>query len=102
MQPGGKLHDSESHLDALSRELDEELGCTLRAGSDKFLGTFQAPAANESGCIVEASLYRVRVDGVIRPAAEIEEIAWVDPGAAPAIELAPLTREHVLPLAARQ
>ena len=31
--------------------------------------------------------------------AEIAEIVWIDPAAAPDISLAPLTRDHVLPLA---
>jgi len=32
------------------------------------------------------------------PAAEIEEIAWIDTGSEAGLELAPLTRDHVLPL----
>jgi len=101
MQPGGKLRDSESHPAALERELKEELGCSVRPGSPAFLGTFLAPPANETGCMVEAALYRVEVVGTVSAAAEIEEIAWVRPEPPHQIELAPLTRESVLPLAAR-
>jgi 8-oxo-dGTP pyrophosphatase MutT (NUDIX family) len=101
MQPGGKLRDSESHLAALERELGEELRCGIRPNSPAFLGMFTAPAANESGCLVEAALYRVELAGPVSAASEIEEIAWVDPGQPQQIELAPLTRETVLPLAAR-
>jgi hypothetical protein len=99
MQPGGKLRDSESHLAALERELVEELRCSFRPGSPVFLGTFTAPAANENGCFVEAALYRVELAGEISAASEIEEVAWVDPDPPHQIELAPLTREKVLPLA---
>ncbi len=35
------------------------------------------------------------------PAAEIAEIAWVESSAVPDLPLAPLTRDHVLPLAGR-
>jgi uncharacterized protein (TIGR00730 family) len=99
MQPGGKLHEGESHLVALGRELGEELNCSLCTRSPAFLGTFMAPAANESGWLVEAALYQVRIVGSIQAAAEIEEIAWVDPEHPAGIELAPLTKNFVLPLA---
>jgi 8-oxo-dGTP diphosphatase len=101
MQPGGKLQGSESHLAALERELAEELKCTVRPGSPVFLGTFTAAAANESGCLVEADLYRVELVGPMSAAAEIEELVWCDPGEPHQIELAPFTREIVLPLALR-
>jgi 8-oxo-dGTP diphosphatase len=101
MQPGGKLGHSESHLAALERELREELRCAVRPGSLVFLGTFSAPAANEIGCVVEAALYRVELEGEISAASEIEELVWLDPRSPGAMELAPLTRDNVLPLAAR-
>jgi uncharacterized protein (TIGR00730 family) len=99
MQPGGKLRESESHLAALERELSEELSCSIRPGSPAFLGTFTAPAANESGRLVEAALYRVELMGPINAAAEIEEVVWLDASQPHQIELAPLTRGSVLPLA---
>jgi len=102
MQPGGKLQRAESHLAALEREIGEELRCALRPGSPVFLGTFTAPAANESGCLVEAALYHVELAGPITAAAEIDEVLWLDPSLSEHIELAPLTRQSVLPLVTGQ
>jgi uncharacterized protein (TIGR00730 family) len=101
MQPGGKLRHSESHLSALDREIGEELRCSVLPGSPIFLGTFTAPAANEIGCLVEAALYRVQLVGPISAASEIDEVAWLDPKSPGDLELAPLTRYKVLPLATR-
>jgi hypothetical protein len=36
---------------------------------------------------------------VIKPQAEIDQMVWVDPRALPDLHFAPLTRDHVLPLA---
>jgi 8-oxo-dGTP diphosphatase len=41
------------------------------------------------------------VTGDIAPSQEIDEVIWIDPKAPPDISLAPLTRDHVLPLAFR-
>ena len=101
MQPGAKRDPGEDDIAALSRELDEELGCHLVRDSIKPLGEFDAVSANEAGWGVRARLYEVDVTGDIVPKAEIETVAWVDPAAPLDIPLAPLTRGHVLPLASR-
>ncbi|WP_262272508.1 MULTISPECIES: NUDIX hydrolase [Microvirga] len=101
MQPGGKREPGEGDLDALDRELREELGCGLVPGSVTGLGTFEAPAANEPGRRVRAALYAVRLAGALVCRAEIEEYAWVDPREPGEAPLAPLTRDTVLPLALR-
>ena len=98
MQPGGKRDPGEDDVTALARELDEELGCRVVAGSARSLGEFVAPSANEPGFAVHAAVYAVDVTGEIAPRAEIEDIAWIDPAATHTLTLAPLTRDHVLPL----
>jgi 8-oxo-dGTP diphosphatase len=101
MQPGGKRDVGENDIAALSREVEEELGCGVVNASVRSLGEFDAVAANEPGFRVRASLYAVEVTGDIAPSQEIEEVIWIDPAAPPDISLAPLTRDHVLPLAFR-
>jgi len=99
MQPGGKRDAGESDLAALVREINEELGCRVAASSARPIGLFDAAAANEPGFLVRAAVYAVDVEGAIAAGAEIEEVVWVDPRALPELPFAPLTRDHVLPLA---
>jgi 8-oxo-dGTP pyrophosphatase MutT (NUDIX family) len=97
MQAGGKLGRGETSVDALRREIREELGCEVEG--PVALGRFSAPAANEAGRTVEADLFAVKLAGEIRPAAEIEDAVWHDPDDLDSLILAPLTRDHVLPIA---
>lgn len=97
MQPGGKLEPGEAPEAALRRELSEELSISGALGEATPIGQFSAAAANEAGAIVIADLFRLDVDGEVAPQAEIEEIRWIDPAAPGSIELAPLTRDEVLP-----
>lgn len=99
MQPGGKRDAGENDVAALSREIVEELGCRVTENSARPLGVFDCVAANEPGFQVRAAVYAVNVEGAITPQAEIDEVVWVDPDALPDLHLAPLTRDHVLPLA---
>ena len=100
MQPGGKRDAGESDIAALAREVGEELGCRIAESSARSLGVFECAAANEPDYRVRAAVYAVDVEGPVIPRAEIDQVAWVDPRALPDLPLAPLTRDHVLPLAA--
>lgn len=100
MQPGGKRDPGEDDIAALAREIAEELGCRLVRDGIRPLGEFDAIAANEPGRRVHACLYAVDVSGDLAPDREIDAVIWVDPATPPDIPLAPLTRDHVLPLAA--
>lgn len=98
MQPGGKIEPGEPAAQALARELEEELGLSVDPAQAVFLGEFTAPAANEPGFEVNCQLYEVWTDAQAVPAAEIEEVLWVDADSHAGLQLAPLTRDLILPL----
>jgi len=98
MQAGGKIEAGESPALALCRELNEEIGFSIDPAMVRHLGRFTALAANEEGRSVEAELFHLRIALDPAPSLEIEEAVWVDRMTADAMPLAPLTRDHVLPL----
>lgn len=95
IQPGGKIEPDEDPIQALCRELDEELALSIAPTLPVYIGTFSAPAVNESGSAVIAQVYTLSHTGEVHPKAELEEIAWIDPKDPGDLELAPLTRDHI-------
>jgi 8-oxo-dGTP diphosphatase len=98
MQPGGKIEPLEEPDAALARELHEELGLVLLPEQLTLVGRFSAAAANEADTEVDALIYDAPLLGLPVVAAEIAELAWVDPGAPGELDLAPLSRDILLPL----
>jgi 8-oxo-dGTP pyrophosphatase MutT (NUDIX family) len=76
--PGGKRDAGESDLDALAREIREELSVDIVRAAATHYGTFEAQAHGKAdGVRVRTTCYRAPFGGVLTPASEIEEIAWL-------------------------
>jgi 8-oxo-dGTP diphosphatase len=106
MQPGGKIDSGESALAALVRELHEELALVVDPADCEPLGRFRATAANEADAMVEADAFIVHlappVSAGLGVQAELAELRWIDPLAPGEIQLALLSRDHILPAWLRQ
>lgn len=99
LQSGGKIEGVETPKATLAREMHEELGLTIPPSRMTPFGCFEAEAANLPDHIVVAHVFRIQLhDEPITPAAEIQEAIWVPLHEAPALPLAPLTRDHILTL----
>ncbi|WP_300267954.1 NUDIX domain-containing protein [Microbacterium sp.] len=100
MQPGGKPEPGESAAQTLARELAEELDLQVDETELRPLGRFISAAANEPGHRVVADAFALTVDAdAVRVQAEIAELRWITPDDIGTLPLAPLSVEHLLPLA---
>lgn len=77
--PGGKREPGESDSDTLVREVEEELSVRIKSETISHFGTFEAGAHGKSeGVIVKMTCYAAEFEGELNPAAEIEELAWLN------------------------
>jgi 8-oxo-dGTP diphosphatase len=76
--PGGKREGTESDLQALQREIAEELTVTLLTGTVRHTRTYRAhqPGGHPDGAIVRMSCYTGGYSGTLAPSSEIAELAW--------------------------
>ncbi|WP_182348265.1 NUDIX hydrolase [Tomitella gaofuii] len=96
MFPGGKPEPGESPQQAAVREAAEELGVDLHENALRPIDTFTAPAANEPGCTVVATVFEHPWVEASSPRAEIDRIEWIDPRER-SRRIAPLLRDAVFP-----
>lgn len=97
LMPGGRIERGESVLDALAREIREELCCDLISESVEYVGRFEDEAANDPGWIVCIELYRGEVMGTIVTANEVAEMRWFDVGGDDSRELSAIIRNKIVP-----
>jgi 8-oxo-dGTP diphosphatase len=76
--PGGKREGTESDLQALQREIAEELTVTLLPGTVRHARTYQAkqPAGHPDAATVRMNCYTGEYSGTLAPSSEIAELAW--------------------------
>jgi len=76
--PGGKREPGETDIEALQREIEEELSVRLKPETISHFGTFEAQAHGKAeGVKVVMACYTADFEGELRPASEIEELAWL-------------------------
>ncbi|WP_185218318.1 NUDIX hydrolase [Sphingobacterium mizutaii] len=76
--PGGKREDGESDIQALTREISEELQVQLIPESIRYMGTFEAQAdSHPEGILVKMTCYRAEYTGELKASAEIERMEWL-------------------------
>lgn len=75
--PGGKRENGESDIDALSREIKEELSVKLTPESIKKFGVFEAQAhGHPEGTIVRMTCYTAEFTSELKAASEIEKFEY--------------------------
>lgn len=76
--PGGKRETNETDLQALNREIQEELQVALVPESIALYGIFEAQAHGKpEGTIVRMTCYTGDFLGTLTPQAEVEELGWL-------------------------
>jgi 8-oxo-dGTP diphosphatase len=92
--PGGKPEPGERPIEALARELGEELGVSPL--EPRFLADIESVAALE-GIPMRMTVYATGIDRDPHPAAELAGMRWTS-GPHRDIQLAPAVEHHVMPL----
>ncbi|WP_150273919.1 NUDIX hydrolase [Paenibacillus tepidiphilus] len=77
--PGGKRETGETDEQTLIREIEEELSVRIKPESIRPFGRFEAAAHGKAeGVNVVMTCLSADYEGELAPAAEIEELGWLD------------------------
>ena len=97
--PGGKLEPGETVKESLKRELQEELTIDVDTSTLEDLGTFYALAAGHDDKYLQMDVFIVtHWEGEIVPAAEVEEVLWINSTVPDTIKLGSIFHHDVLPM----
>lgn len=96
--PGGKPEPTDSTArDTLTREIREELNCSIDHSTLRWIGLFEDESADDAGEVVRVHLFEGSLHGDLRPDHEIAEYRWFDPDRDDLSLLAPSIRDQILP-----
>lgn len=99
MQAGGRIAGEEAPKAALARHLYRELGLLVPAAGMAPFGCFEAEAADTPDHLLIAYVFLIKLRNEdVTPTADIDEAVWTPVDHAPALPLAPLTRNYILTL----
>lgn len=77
--PGGKREEGESDIEALTREIKEELSVDLIPETIKLYGVFERQAHGKPpGTLVRMTCYTASYNGHLIPSAEVEKMEYFD------------------------
>jgi 8-oxo-dGTP diphosphatase len=82
--PGGKIEPGESPVQALEREIEEELGCQIRVGPIFEVVFFPYPTFD-----LLMLVYRCEVASGTPTARTVAEVDWFEPRVLPGLDLPP-------------
>lgn len=74
--PCGSIEPGESSLEAMIREVKEELACDIDSNTITFIGEYEGPASGRLEQIVNIQLFEGKVLGSPKANEEIVEIKW--------------------------
>lgn len=96
--PGGKLEEEESVLEALAREMNEELQIFVDTSTAEPIGSFYSIAAGKTDKKLRMDMFIINdYQGEIAPSNEVEEIRWIN-SVTEGIEIGSILVHDVMPL----
>jgi 8-oxo-dGTP pyrophosphatase MutT (NUDIX family) len=95
--PGGKIEKGETHLEALKRELKEELGIEVGDQGVEHIGSFFSLLDTRPGEITVEAFVVNEWQGEPSPCSEIVEFYWSDSTNSRGIKLGSVFEKQILP-----